>query len=170
MEREYVRYSYHRRNLRIVIRWILFLSWLGLAIFLSGQPGNGSGLISNKVAKAIVKVLSVFGYQPKSYSVFHSDVREFAHFFLHFMLALFAYRAFSVVISRFRIALFISLLFSCIVAFMDELFQLFAQGRVFELADLRLNLFGIMAGTLISLLITGTPKLEYRQAKRRTPR
>ncbi len=166
MERDYPRRFRNRRNLRIIVRWILFLSWLGVAVFLSGQPGNGSGLISNNVAKTVVKILSVFGYKLKSYSKFHSDVREFAHFFLHFMLALFAYRAFSVVVSRFRIALFVSLLFSCITAFMDELFQLFAQGRVFELTDLRLNLFGVMAGTLISLLITRTPRLEYRQPKR----
>ena len=157
-----------KRKLAIVffVRFIFFLFWLVITLILSSQEGGESGVISRKVAKIMLQFLGKFGYTPSSFAKFHSDLRNFAHFFLHFTFAFVTYRMFSVMFPYFysnnstRGVVCSTLLIAGIIAMAGESIQLFITERAFELSDVNLNLYGVMTGIVIGVLLTRRPKFN----------
>ena len=134
---------------RRVIRFGLLIAWLGLTIFLSEQTGAESAKLSNKLAKLIVKALSLNIERVRV----ENFLRELAHFGIHFVLAILAYRAF-LTFMREKPSVLVSLLLCAAIAVFDELTQRAIPGRAREVNDLLLNLFGVSLGTNLSYLIS----------------
>ena len=159
-----------RRKLATVffVRFIFFLFWLTITLILSSQEGGESGILSRKVAKIVLQFLSKFGYTPSSFAKFHGDLRNFAHFFLHFTFAFVTYRMLIALVVYFyssnpaKKAIGFTLLLSGFMAMYDESAQAFIAGRVFESSDIHLNLYGVMTGIVIGILLTKQPKIKKR--------
>ena len=159
-----------RRKLAIIffVRFIFFLIWMAITLILSSQEGGESGIVSRKVADAILQFLGKFGYAPSSFAKFHGNLRNFAHFFLHLTFAFVTYRMFLAMILYFylensiRKAVCWTLLMAGIMAMSDEATQAFIKGRVFEFPDIHLNLYGVMTGIVIGILLTKQPKIKKR--------
>lgn len=132
-----------------IIRFGLLIAWLGLTIFLSEQSGAESARMSERITNWIVRVFpSNIGY-----TRLHGILRELAHFGIHFILAILAYRALVTVLKE-KASVALGLLFCGIIAVIDELTQSGISGRARESFDLLLNLFGVSLGTNLSYLIS----------------
>lgn len=134
-----------------LFRWSLVLIWLALTIYLSSQQGTESGELSRKIAAASY---TVFGklFPGTSLSEYHAMLREVAHFAIHFVLAILAYRAFAISSGGFRTGIAVSLLFCLLVAAIDEFIQCCSPGRAVELIDFFHNASGVAFGTLVGIL------------------
>jgi len=55
-----------------------------------------------------------------------------------------------------------TLLMAGIMAMSDEAMQAFIKGRVFEFPDVHINLYGVMTGIVIGILLTKQPKIKKR--------
>ena len=117
-------------------------------MFLSQQDGVASDELSATTTRAFVRFTSLFGFRPRNAQALHAVIREFAHFFTHFVLAMFAGFAFMTSLRRLRPALGWSSTVSTVAAIFDELSQFLSDGRGVELLDLGLNLLGVALGTL----------------------
>ena len=135
-----------------VIRFGLLIAWLGLTVFLSEQTGAESAKISGKLTRMIIKAFSLT-IDPVRLENF---MRELAHFGIHFVLAILAYRAF-LTLTREKTSVLISLLLCGAIAAFDELTQRAIVGRAKEVNDLLLNLFGVSLGVNLSYLISKPP-------------
>jgi len=134
---------------RRVIRFGLLIAWLGLTIFLSEQTGAESAKLSGKLTKLVMKAFSL---TIDSIRV-ENFLRELAHFGIHFVLAILAYRAF-LTLMREKPSVLVSLLLCAAIAIFDELTQRAIAGRAKEVNDLLLNLFGVSLGVNLSYLIS----------------
>lgn len=132
-----------------VIRFGLLLAWIGLTIFLSEQSGVESAELSSRLAKWTIKVFKL----KIEYARLHDFMRELAHFGIHFVLAVLAYRAF-LTIMREKPSIFVSLMLCGIIAAVDEFMQVGIPGRAREIYDLLLNFLGVSLGTNLSYLIS----------------
>ena len=143
---------------KVILRWVLFLGWIGFAFFLSRQPASESGQLSDNVANFLAALSRKLGFTPDS--SFGSRLRDYAHFSLHLVLAFFSYQAISTTTKRFKVVVAVSLAISVAIATIDEFVQFIAPGRAFEVPDLMLNYSGVMLGVIISLLVTKEPELK----------
>jgi len=132
-----------------IVRFSLLIAWLGLTIFLSQQAGVNSAILSKKLTYYIQKIIPL----RISFQKLHTYLREFAHFGIHFVLAILAYRAFLTVASL-KPSIIICLVLCDVIACFDEWIQIQAIGRYAEFADMILNLFGVCAGTIIGIIIS----------------
>ncbi len=134
-----------------VFRWSLVLLWLALTIFLSRQKGEGSAELSGQIAGGLSSLLAKIGIDVKYYS-FHASLRQLAHFMMHFVLAILFYRALVLVCGGFKTAICLSALFCSVIAIYDELVQYYRPGRVLDINDIVLNLFGVSCGIILGIL------------------
>jgi VanZ family protein len=134
-----------------IIRFGLLFAWLALTIFLSEQSGSESARLSNGLTKFII---DLFGLNV-SVARISGVIREMAHFAIHFVLAILAYRAF-MTIAKEKLSVLISLFFCGAIAVFDEITQAHIGGRAYELFDLTLNLLGVTLGLLIGFLVSKT--------------
>ncbi len=130
-----------------IIRFGLLIAWLGLTIFLSEQSGAESARMSVRITNWFIRVFPL----DIEYTRLHGILRELAHFGIHFILAILAYRALITIFHE-RTSIVIGLLFCGIIAIVDELLQIRIIGRARESFDLLLNLFGVSLGTNLSYL------------------
>jgi len=143
------------RSLRIlrVVFWLAFFAWGGVCVFLSRQDGAGSGRFSLFIARTIYGLLPQTMQEQVEIAALHALAREFAHFFIHFVLATLSGLAFITTIQNSLAAFVVSFSVSVLIAVGDELVQLLAAGRAFEFLDLGINLIGVVAGSLFSIVI-----------------
>ena len=136
---------------RKTLRWCLVLIWLILTVYLSCQHGPESSELSHKIAAGSYALLKkVF---PKiSLSSYHTIIREVAHFAVHFVLALLAYRAIAPCCKDFKAGIVVSLLFCLLIAAIDELIQCCSPGRTMEFIDFFHNSSGVSFGTIVGIL------------------
>jgi VanZ family protein len=132
-----------------VIRFCLLIAWLGLTIFLSEQTGAESARLSHKLSEWIIRVFNLH----IDISRVETFLRELAHFGIHFVLAILAYRAF-LTITREKPSMLICLILCAAIAIFDELTQRSIPGRAREVNDLLLNLFGVSLGANLGYLIS----------------
>ncbi len=133
-----------------LVRTGLLLAWLALTLYLSLQPGTESGVTSSWLAK---RVADIFGISTAHFSSFHALLRDMAHFGMHMVLAILAYRTLVLYVGT-RRALLLTFICCGLVAIGDEVAQMGAAGRVSEFADVMLNLFGMETGMIVGLLVT----------------
>lgn len=131
-------------------RICLLLVWLALTLYLSLQPGTESGATSSWLAK---RVADIFGISTVHFKEFHAWLRDAAHFGMHMVLAILAFRTLVLYVGT-RRALLLTFICCGLIAVGDEVAQLGATGRVSELADVMLNVFGVETGMILGLLTT----------------
>ena len=146
-----------RLNLKTkrLVRFSMLFAWIGLTIFLSEQSGIDSARVSSKFTKIIMDILNLHISPERADSV----IREVAHFGIHFVLAILAYRAFVTVLSE-KMSIFVSLIICSGIALFDEFIQWQISGRAFEYIDLTLNLLGVSLGLLTGFMISKTLQLR----------
>lgn len=146
-----------RLNLRTkrIIRFGLLFAWIGLTIFLSEQSGPDSARMSAKFTKFIMGILPIKLSPVRA----ESAIREIAHFGIHFVLAILAYRAFVTVFSE-KMSIFVSLIICSGIALFDEIIQWQISSRAFEIFDLVLNVLGVSLGLLVGFIISKTLHLQ----------
>ena len=149
-----------KRKILQAVCWILFLGWGIVCVFLSRQDGNDSTNVSSQLSEILLRLLGFLDRYPDK-SKFHIILREFAHFFSHFLLALLGGFAFVATINDLTLAVVTSFLTTSSIAVSDELVQLIVDGRAFELADLLLNFSGVVVGTFLALAISAFFKNLY---------
>ena len=135
-----------------VFAWILFLGWLGLAIFLSSQSRAGSSEISEGLAGTLYSA-SGWLFGKISLYRFHYYLRKVAHVALHFGVGFLGYFAFAQVVRGYKKPLLLALIVGVTVAVFDEVIQSQVSGRVAIWTDGVLNLLGILSGAVIATLI-----------------
>ncbi|MBP5633671.1 VanZ family protein [Candidatus Saccharibacteria bacterium] len=135
------------------LRWLLVLAWLYLVIYLSRQSGTESAEISSWIARTAKKGLDFCGISV-SYANLHLLLRKAAHFAIHFVLAWLMYAALNSTFSGQKCNIIICFIFCSIIAIFDESIQSTAPGRVAQLYDGILNLFGVQSGILFGILTT----------------
>ncbi len=134
-----------------IVRFSLLFIWIGLTLFLSEQSGTDSTRISAGLTKAIIN----FFHLNLKVSQVEGVIRELAHFGIHFILAILAFRAFATVVTE-KISILISLILCSAIAIFDEVAQSQITGRAFEFFDLALNLLGVTLGLIIGFLVSKT--------------
>ena len=133
------------------IRWLLVLAWLYLAVFLSRQSASDSAAVSGWIAQRGASALSFLGIEVR-YAVFHAFIRKFAHFCVHLVLAWLVYRALDISFTGQKFNIILCIIFCSIIAIFDESVQNVAPGRVAQMYDAILNLFGVQCGTILGIL------------------
>ena len=131
------------------IRFGLLFAWLGLTIFLSEQSGAESANLSSELAKWLINTFSL----TIPHTRLNAFLRELAHFGIHFILAILAYRALLTVFNE-KLNTFISLISCSAIAAFDELSQQHIVGRAREVNDLILNLLGVSLGIIVGYLMS----------------
>lgn len=136
---------------RRVIRFGLLIAWLGLTLFLSEQSGPESARLSKELTKFIVNALHLHLSPARA----ESAIREIAHFGIHFVLAILAYRAFITILNE-KMSIFVGLIICSVIALFDEIIQWQISSRAFEYIDLVLNLLGVSLGLITGFMISKT--------------
>ena len=134
-----------------MIWWLVSIVWIMLALFLSGQAGDSSALLSDGIAEPTYGIIHRF-FPGLSYAGYGMLVRKLAHFGLHAVLAFALFRASSYSFRRKGAALATALIIALIVALFDELIQLEAPGRYSTVMDAGINVFGVFVGTSLSAI------------------
>ena len=84
-----------------------------------------------------------------------SAIREIAHFGIHFVLAILAYRAFITILNE-KMSIFVGLIICSGIALFDEIIQWQISSRAFEYIDLVLKLLGVSLGLITGFMISKT--------------
>ena len=132
-----------------LLRISLLVAWLCLTVFLSLQVGDSSCRLSNWIA---LRVVNCFGLSVRV-DVFHTVLREAAHFVMHLILAGLMFRAL-ILFMKMKGALIVCVLVCFAVALFDEVMQGQVSGRTCEMLDLVLNLLGVETGLLVGVLLS----------------
>ena len=132
-----------------LLRISLLVAWLCLTVFLSLQVGDSSSRLSNWIA---LRIVNFFGLSVRV-DVFHTVLREAAHFVMHLILAGLMFRAL-ILFMKMKGALIVCVLVCFAVALFDEVMQGQVSGRTCEMLDLVLNLLGVETGLLVGVLMS----------------
>ncbi len=142
----------------IIFAWMLVFLWMGFIFYMSAQDSTSSSSFSRPIAESAVKYLARFNFisQNKttdfSYIIdVESTVRMIAHSTVFFVLSVLV--SLSLLLSDIKgiRVLFISIALSLFYAFADEFHQFFVPGRATEMADIFLDMLGILLGTALTV-------------------
>ena len=147
---------------------VIIIVIIAFIFFNSLKTAEQSIRDSNRIVSLFIKVADVIynGDTPERMDWFLKNrlgdfLRDFAHFFEFFILAVFT-MLYSL---RFRISIFGKLLaaiaFCIFISILDEAIQVFSYGRAFELYDLALDTAGAIVGTLIVYLFYRAIKKNF---------
>lgn len=125
--------------------WILVLFWMGVIFNFSAQNAEESSSLSQGVSKILYNFVSSLPGVKLELSLFHSLLRQTAHFLVFFILALLLINAFKVSGFNFNRSAFYTLLIAGIYAALDEYHQSFVSGRTAELKDVFVDSLGVIA-------------------------
>ncbi len=147
-----------KRNLVLIIFFILTLSVMALIFFFSSQNASLSSRTSSSFVRLILSLLvrnfsSLSSSEQNALIVkYASFIRKCAHFTEFGALGF----CFTTSLSL-RSAAYIyprSLLFGVVYAALDEIHQLFSDGRACSLRDVLIDTSGFACGLILSVLIT----------------
>lgn len=131
-------------NFKRIGKWLIFLAWLIFIYFFSAQQGKESLALSNKVAHWFQAFFS-------SSSNLSFLVRKGAHFTVYFVLGILAFmivKEYHVTWKQcFVLAFFLCMTYAC----MDELHQLYVDGRDGRIFDVLID----SCGSMMSILLLG---------------
>lgn len=134
-----------KKMINKLLAWISVLIWMGVIFNFSAQKGEESSQLSQGVSKIVYNFVSrVPGIELKP-SLFHSLLRQAAHFFVFFTLALLLINAFRISGVSFNRSALYTLLIAVIYAALDEYHQSFVPGRTATLKDVLTDSLGIIA-------------------------
>lgn len=134
-------------NIKKIIKWCVFLFWLGLIFYLSNQSGGDSQNLSDHFATWIERFFSIswISHFIIDFSFF---VRKSAHFWLYFLLGVITFTLFLEYRFSFLKTGFFSFLFCFFYACSDEIHQLFIMGRSGKFVDVLIDSSGSLCGIL----------------------
>jgi VanZ family protein len=135
------------RRLRYVKNWVPVLFWAALIFVFSTEifsGGNTAGVLE-PVLRYLFPVLS-----GRTIDIIHVVIRKFGHFAEYFVLAVLVMRALrqepGIRLSPRRLALGLAL--TALYALTDEFHQAFVPSRSASVADVLLDVFGGICGTV----------------------
>jgi len=146
----------NKKRLFIILNTILVIIWCGTIFYFSAQTAENSGSQSFPISKGILGAVDKL--QGKSVPdqvlntearAFDENVRESAHSFLFFILAMFVVNLLRLLRVFGWKAFFITIIFCAVYSLSDEIHQLFVPGRAFQLIDLTLDFIGAVLGLVI---------------------
>lgn len=137
---------------KFYIYLLLTLIVMIIIFFLSQQDGNNSSETSFRFANTMIGRLAIQLAQTFLPMFEPIDViRETAHAFEFFVLAIFSYSMFfNYGLKR---LLIINVILGAIYALSDEIHQIFIPYRTFQLFDILMDSLGVLVGSLIMLFI-----------------
>ena len=157
----------------IVSSWILVFLWMGFIFYMSAQDSTESSSFSRPIAESVVEFQTKYhltpdyGYSSVEYiDRIEAIIRMIAHSTVFFILSVLV--SLSLLLSNIkrRRVLFISIALSLLYAFVDEFHQFFVPGRASEMADIYHDMFGIILGTMLTVIAA---TLYIRLHKKRKP-
>lgn len=134
------------KNKRVILNWILMLSWMLLIFCMSHQPGE----VSSKQSDLVVKIFTAIGIDLNSSlgNLATLVVRKSAHFLEYFILYFLTARVLKSYMSINK-----SIVYSLIIvlgyAFSDEIHQYFIPGRAMALQDVFIDFSGGVFASII---------------------
>lgn len=129
-----------------IIYSILLILWLIIIFNFSNQNGIISGENSSGIIYSTLDIIyNIFNISKENIkevlSIIHNPIRECAHVFEYFILAFLTYKtleSFNIKENKY----IITLLFCFLSASLDEIHQLFIDGRSFEYYDILMDTLG----------------------------
>lgn len=149
-----------REKIFFLINAALIIIWCGFIFYLSSktapQSNSQSKPISDKIVRTLDKIEGKNSPEPvliKKIKSFNDLLRDYAHSFCYFVLALLMMNLLTLLRLKKAISVFITLVFCFIYALTDEIHQLFIPGRAFQLTDIANDILGAALAILMYRLI-----------------
>lgn len=146
-----------KRNIWLVIIWIVNISWLVFIISLSRQTGEETASLSLSIADYIYSVFSNMSIEME-FDTFHSLLRKTAHFGIYFISGALMFGALLLTFFRKKRRLpmaFASSIGICtLIAVVDELQKLWIDGRHLHWGEVLINIGGVVLGVGVASLIS----------------
>lgn len=134
------------KNKRLVINWILLVTWIIIIFFMSNQHAE----VSTKQSDLVIKLFNLIGLDLNSYlgSLTTFIIRKAAHFSEYFILYILTNNVLKYYFSDKKKRIY-SLIFILIYAISDEIHQYFVPGRAMALRDVLIDFSGGLTACLI---------------------
>lgn len=176
MKREYI-----KKGLLIFIRLITIYCFIKLIYILSEQNGRESLSLSNNLYsflsqskflndvlrvwdQFVIKVLHKLNLEElyplifSTYSNWSFIIRKWAHFSIYMGLGILSMGVFTYAFNFYK-AFIITFYCGTLVAFTDEIHQLFVEGRTGQITDFGIDVIGLVSGMTLCLFIFILTKL-----------
>jgi VanZ family protein len=147
--------------MQIVISWTAVFLWMIVIFYLSSQTAQVSNRFSRSMTSIIVKIIALFSKisietstMQNWFDMMNNTVREYAHGTIFFILVLLVCNAFLKSGLRGWKLYTFALVFCAIFACLDELHQIFVQGRGAEFKDFLMDCTGAIMGLVLHSIIT----------------
>ncbi|MBR1884221.1 MAG: VanZ family protein [Clostridia bacterium] len=141
----------NKKILRIVFI-ILLISIYALIFYFSSQNGEDSSNLSGGLVRKILYALGIVSNM-KTESIFEVIIRKLAHFSLYFLCGLLLYLTFITTKLEGKFKVILSILINVLYAVFDEIHQCFIVGRSGKMADVFVDLTGIICGVVVIIAI-----------------
>lgn len=145
-------------NFKKLTSIILVILWMIIVFHFSNQQGETSGKTSKMVATKIVEIIDMQGktiHQDKEIIVQRIEpiIRKLAHYSIYSIGGMTIINCIYLFINIEKRAIIYSTLAGIIYAVLDEIHQLFINGRSGAITDVIIDSLGILTGIAIYLLI-----------------
>jgi len=134
------------KNKKLVLAWILLVLWMAFIFYMSSCNGNVSSDQSGTIAYVLHNILSI-NYSDKLIFI----IRKCAHVSEFFILGILVIN----LVSKYNVKhiYLISFIICVLYSSSDEFHQLFVPGRSGQVADIFIDLIGVVLGLLLVFLI-----------------
>jgi VanZ family protein len=132
-----------------ILSLILLIIWIIIIFLLSNQSGSVSTNESDIIVNSINNILNINEH------LLVIIVRKLAHIIEYFILYLLTYNCFKEYGIKYKYA---SIIFCIFCGLIDEVHQLFINGRSGQIIDVFVDLIGIIIGYIIIEVIYGKKK------------
>ena len=132
-----------------ILSLILLIIWIIIIFLLSNQSGSVSTNESDVIVNSINSILNINEH------LLVIIVRKLAHIIEYFILYLFTYNCFKEYSIKYK---YVSIIFCIFCGLIDEVHQLFINGRSGQIIDVFVDLVGIIIGYIIIEVIYGKKK------------
>ena len=129
-----------------LLAWSSVLIWMGVIFNFSAQNAEKSFNLSQGFSKILYNLISSLPGVELKLSIFHSLLRQTAHFLVFFILAILLINALRISGLNFSSAALYTIIIAAAYAGLDEYHQSFVPGRTAELKDVFIDSLGIIAG------------------------
>ena len=143
--------------MRILKFWLPVLLWMSIIFYFSSNPDPYKYLPESW--RSLVPLREI------NDSSLSEWVGQLMYFVEYAILALLIARAFHLTKPNYPKITLLTIMFSMIYAFSDEIHQLFVPGRAFQVLDLLIDLLGVLCGVyLYARFKYGTTKTQRSQS------
>lgn len=173
---------------KIIISWLLALSWMGVIFYLSGRTAEESTVQSRTVITTFAEIIGTIIENEEVMTNIDGIVRECAHGVEYFVLGIFMINALYITLNqrkqeemmlsaetgiecgdKLRVfnCFICAWLVCCIYAITDEIHQIPIPGRTFQVLDLIIDFAGALIGIILYIV---SIKLRKRSLSLRSHR